>query len=143
MLHLATSPEPCLLTLCPQASSTRLANLTPGLQINLRAKCRLQELHSRKTFCSYAAVIYEQTDMVYSLRIHCFGGCRLGGKALLPTLPPEWRKPQVVGRDQRPRLGMRVQANSAFWERILNEHLQEQRALKVSFVVLIWVVDGR
>lgn len=86
---------------------------------------------------------YEQIDMVHLLRIHCFGGCRFGGKALLPTLPPEWRKPQLVGRDQRPRVGMRVQANPAFWERILKEHLIDQQALKVTFVVLIWLADGR
>jgi hypothetical protein len=59
-------------------------------------------------------------------RIHCFGGCRLGGKALLPPLPPEWKKPQIVGRDQRPYMGMRVKANPAFWERIAQKHRQEE-----------------
>jgi hypothetical protein len=38
---------------------------------------------------------------------------------------------------------MRVQANPAFWERILKEHLIDQQALKVTFVVLIWLADGR
>jgi len=66
-------------------------------------------------------------------RIHCFGGCRLGGKALLPPLPPEWKTPQIVGRDHQPHVGMRVKANPAFWERIAQKHRQEELLKEQAF----------
>ena len=48
-----------------------------------------------------------------------------GGKEALPQLPPDFQTPQVVGRNQRARVGMRVQANGNYWQRLNRERARQ------------------
>ena len=59
-----------------------------------------------------------------NIRFWSFGGTRQGGKALLSPLPADYRAPQIVGRNQTPRIGMRVKANAAFWQRIREQKMK-------------------